>query len=153
MPTRVEPGQPTQVTPGYPDTNQTKLEFANLGSYRTISVIRSRRYCTTSGILYFEYGYLCDLIPRLRPQPHQPAKSKKQGAHAIDDAGVLLYSPAKSISSVSFYRACPVLDVGSHNPTRRMADDDLPQTIREALSTAFPKKPAIISREQDKWTD
>ena len=97
--------------------------------YRTISVIRSRRYCATSGILYFEYGYLCDLIPRLRPQSHQPAKSKKQGAHA----GVLLYSPAKSISLCVF-----LLDVGSHNPTRRMADDDLPQTIREALSTAFP---------------
>ena len=60
---------------------------------------------------------------------------------------MLLYSPAKSISLCVF-----LLDVGSHNPTRRMADDDLPQTIREALSTAFPKKPAI-SREQDKWTD
>ena len=62
-----------------------------LTTYRTISVIRSRRYCATSGILYFEYGYLCGLIPRLRPQSHQPAKSKKQGAHA----GVLLCSPAK----------------------------------------------------------
>ena len=40
----------------------------------------------------------------------------------------------------------------SQDLPRRMADDDLPQTIREALSTAFPKKPAI-SREQDKWTD
>ena len=29
-----------------------------------------------------------------------------------------------------------------------MADDDLPQTIREALSTAFPKKPA---EKLDEW--
>ena len=78
---------------GPPDRISTTVgpDRPNSDIYRTISVIRSRRYCATLGILYFEYGYLCDLIHRLRPQSHQPAKSKKQGAHA----GVLLCSPAK----------------------------------------------------------
>ena len=51
--------QPTQVTLGYPDTTQTKLEFANLGSYRKVKtglIVRSS-YVSKTQQQHTQYVY------------------------------------------------------------------------------------------------